>query len=211
MATTKTRPNRVQFLQALIDHERTSPEERQAAERAMVRVLAAQKAAGQGAGAATERQGGGWASLPVSYGPKYNSRLSTTEIAALIRQDIKLARKLAAKAGPDDGEGAVKIPSPIGDAPAGVKFSVRSEYFSGGSAVNMTVKGVSAEWAWTVEEDRGHPRKVLTATMKALEAELKSLANAYNFDGSDIMTDFFHVNFYLSLDVEATDGQRICL
>ncbi|MFJ5927978.1 hypothetical protein ACIQF6_35825 [Kitasatospora sp. NPDC092948] len=205
--TTKARPNRVQYLQNLIDHPRTSPEERAAAERALVRVRAAQAAAGE----TEEQRGGGWARLPISYGPKYDSRLSTTEIAALIRQDIKLARKLAAKAGPDDTPGAIKLPNPIGDAPAEAKFSVRSEYFSGGSAIRMTVKDVSAEWAWSLKEVHGHPRRVATEAMETLASELRTLAGAYNFDGSDPMVDLYHVNFYLSLDVEAADGSRLCL
>ncbi|WP_052391539.1 hypothetical protein [Streptomyces sp. NRRL B-24484] len=204
---TKARPTRIKYLQGLIAHERTSPEERAAAERALTRVLAAQKAADDEG----EKRGGGWASLPIWYGQKYDGRLSTTEIAALIRQDIKLARKLAAKAGPDDGPGTVKLPNAIGDAPAGVKFSVRREYFSGGSAVRMTVKVPDAEWAWTIKDDRGYPRKVATEPMNALADELRALANAYNFDGSDIATDYFHVNYYLSLDVEAPDGSRLCL
>ncbi|MFJ1757588.1 hypothetical protein [Kitasatospora sp. NPDC088134] len=205
--TTKARPGRIQYLQNLIDHPRTSPEERAAAERALTRVRAAQAAAGE----PEEQQGGRWARLPISYGPKYNSRLSTTEIAALVRQDIKLIRKLAAKAGPDDGPGSVKLPNPIGDTPAEVKFSVRSEYFSGGSAIRMTVKNVDPAWAWTAKEVHGYPRRVATEAMDALAAQLRALADAYNFDGSDISADYFHVNFYLSLDVEAADGSRLCL
>ncbi len=199
MATTKTRPNRVQFLQALIDHERTSPEERQAAERAMVRVLAAQKAAGAGTAGGNARTG-----LPIWYGPKYDRKLTATEIAAMIRQDIKLARKLAAKAGPDDGEGALKVPSPIGDAPAEIKFSVRSRH---GSAITITAQNVSPEWAWTTRDHNGHPMRVKTEAAAALAVELRAVGNAYNFDGSDVSADYFHKNYYLTLRVESTDGQ----
>ncbi|WP_030277144.1 hypothetical protein [Streptomyces sp. NRRL B-24484] len=199
-ATTKPRPNRIQFLQNLIDHPRTSPEERAAAERALARVRAAEAAAGDSA----ERQGGARPNgLPMWYGEKYDRKLTVTEIAALIRQDIKLARKLAAKAGPDDGPGTVKLPNPIGDAPAGVKFSVRSRH---GNAIDITVQNTDPAWAWTTKDHNGHPVKVPTETMRTLAVELKTLGNAYNFDGSDITTDYFHRNYYLSLRIESTDG-----
>ncbi|MFJ1757587.1 hypothetical protein [Kitasatospora sp. NPDC088134] len=200
--TTKARPGRIQYLQNLIDHPRTSPEERAAAERALTRVRAAQAAATEGDG---ERRQSGMRSngLPMWYGEKYDRKLTVTQIAALIREDIKLARKLAAKVGPDDGPGSVKLPNPIGDTPAEVKFSVRSRH---GSEIDITIKNADPEWAWATEHRNGYPIKVPTATMRALVVELKALGNAYNFDGSDISTDYFHKNYYLTLRIESTDG-----
>ncbi|MFB8236127.1 hypothetical protein ACFC58_06205 [Kitasatospora purpeofusca] len=196
----ESRPNRIKYLQSVIDHERTSPVERDAAERALARVRAAQKAADDSG----ELQGGATrAGLPIWYGEKYDRRLSVTQIAALIRQDIKLARRLAAEAGPDDGPGTVKLPNPIGDAPKEVTFSVRSRH---GSEIDITVQKADPSWAWATVDRNGYPTKVPTETMRALVVELKSLGNAYNFDGSDISTDYFHKKFYLSLRIESTDG-----
>ncbi|MFJ5927979.1 hypothetical protein ACIQF6_35830 [Kitasatospora sp. NPDC092948] len=203
-AAAKARPNRAQYLQNLIDHPRTSPEERAAAERALVRVRAAQAAADT-----TDDGTGRWQSgmrsngLPMWYGEKYDRKLTVTQIAALIREDIKLARKLAAKAGPDDGPGTVRPPNPIGDAPAEIKFSVRSSH---GNAIDITIKNAAPEWAWTTKDHNGYPMKVPTETARALVVELKTLGNAYNFDGSDISSDYFHKNYYLTLRIESTDG-----
>ncbi|MFD9690174.1 hypothetical protein ACFWXO_30950 [Kitasatospora sp. NPDC059088] len=207
MAATKTRPSKADYLQALIDHPRTSAEERDAARRALARVRAAQEAKGNGSDGRHGGERAGWVGIPIHYGEKYNSRLSTTEIAALIRNDVKMQQKLAVRSA-EDGPGTVKVPNAIGDAPAGVKFSIRREYFSGGSAIRMTIKNAAPEWAWTTGIVHGFERQVPTEQLKALADELKALGNAYNFDGSDITTDYFHVNYYLTLDIETTDGRH---
>jgi len=41
-----------------------------------------------------------------------------------------------------------------------------------------------------------------TAEAKALRDQLRAMINAYNFDGSDSMTDYFHVNFYGGVDFD---------
>ncbi|MGH8877194.1 MAG: hypothetical protein ACRD0P_07635 [Stackebrandtia sp.] len=56
--------------------------------------------------------------------------LTTTEVAALARKDIKTAIK----------DGAVHLPE-------GAKVSVRRDVFSQGSAVDITVKDVDVDWA----------------------------------------------------------------
>jgi len=37
---------------------------------------------------------------------------------------------------------------------------------------------------------------VLSDEGRALDTQLEAMISAYNFDGSDSMTDYFHVNFY---------------
>src|SRR5687767_7020547 len=61
----------------------------------------------------------------IFYGAKYDRDLSTTQIAAKYRQDIKAAIK-------------------SGEIPAGLKVSVRTEYFAGGSAIRASITACPA-------------------------------------------------------------------
>ena len=45
----------------------------------------------------------------------------------------------------------------------------------------------------------------LTETAKKMLTEVVDLIESYNFDDSDIMTDYFHVNFYLHLSIGKWD------
>ena len=133
------------------------------------------------------------------YGAKYDhdGRLSTTDIAKLIRQDIKLARKVAKMAA---APGGVAVADPIADAPAEIKFSVRSQYFSGGSSIHVHICGIPPVWGWETREDRyGYMTEMATPALSALAQEVKSIMDAYNHDGSDSQFDHWDVRFYGSV------------
>ena len=72
------------------------------------------------------------------------------------------------------------------------KFSVKVRKFSGGSAIDLEVKAA--------------PEQVLTDREKrrALLADLTKILNAYNYDDSDAMTDYFHVRFYGHVQIDYT-------
>ena len=121
-------------------------------------------------------------------GSKYDSKLTTTQISKLVREDIKAAIK--------SGE--------LSKA----KYSVRTQYYSMGSSIDITVKDVSFN---VLNEERflsenPGPVKVanssgLSRTPKYSEAgsqileKLTSILHAYNRDSSDHMTDYFNVHF----------------
>lgn len=111
-----------------------------------------------------------------TYGHQYDRELSTTEIAKRIRADIKTAI----------AEGL--LPG------APVRYSVQSRYFSGGSSIDVTVKG----WAdaWTDGTRNGFDAQVLVPDAEAAKMTLDRITGAYNHDGSDAMTDYYDVNFY---------------
>lgn len=123
----------------------------------------------------------------IWYGAKYDKNLSTKDIAARYRQDIKAAIK-------------------AGELPQGLKVSVRYESFAGGSAIRVHVTAcpfrvmnperVIADIENPHEFKPEHQLPVHTPEAKALEKKLDAMLQAYNFDGSDIMTDYFHVKFY---------------
>ncbi|MFD6565448.1 hypothetical protein [Micromonospora profundi] len=123
--------------------------------------------------------------------------LDLTDIAKLIRAEVKLSRKIAKMTA---APGALKVADPIGDAPAAIKVSVRTQYYSGGGAINVRLSGIPAEWGWTEEPDDSYvdrrPRKIATPALKAFARAIRDVMDAYNYDGSDITTDYFDVRFY---------------
>ncbi|MEU0237621.1 hypothetical protein ABZ234_08015 [Nocardiopsis sp. NPDC006198] len=131
-----------------------------------------------------------------TYGAKYGQTngLSAAGIAALVRADIRLALKVA-KAFP--APGAVAVADPFATFPKGLKITVRKDTFSGGRSIDIIVRNIPAEWGWTQETDPwGDPREVPTPALSALARELKAILQAYNYDGSDRLTDYYDVNFY---------------
>jgi hypothetical protein len=138
-------------------------------------------------------------------GAKYAQvrRMSLTDIAKLMRADLKLARKLAKATAPKPGE--VATIDPIGDAPAEIKISIRTEYYSGGGAIDVVIKGVPQEWGWTDEEDPHYPGtrvKMATPAMTAFHRAVQEIHNAYNYDNSNAMVDHFERNYYGHVDTE---------
>jgi len=121
----------------------------------------------------------------LCYGAKYDRSLTTAQIAALVRGEIKAGIK-------------------AGTIARGVKVSVRSDSFSGGSAIRIRVTAcpfpvLNPEYL-AAEKREPHayrynePRYTPEAT--ALLALISGMVAAYNYDKSDTMTDYFNVNFY---------------
>ena len=117
-------------------------------------------------------------------GAKYDRNLSTTEIAKLIRADIKTAIK-------------------AGQLPKGIKVGVRSRYFAGGSSIDLTITAFPGQVlnpasvyanALSVFEERSRP--YYSQAVRQALATLDGLMDAYNHDASDSMSDYFDVKFY---------------
>ncbi len=105
---------------------------------------------------------------------KQTENLGTVEIAKRVRQDLK-----AAYLKPD----SFSYANPY-------KFSVKVRKFAGGSSIDLEVKAA--------------PEEVLIDREKrqALVASLKKVLDAYNYDDSDAMTDYFHVRFYGHVQID---------
>jgi hypothetical protein len=126
-------------------------------------------------------------------GTKFDSKLTTAEIAKCIRADIKAA--VAA-----------------GELPKGIKTSVRIETGSMYSAIRVNVVAfpgqlVADAWALAYLRDgecpHGHwsPTKHTPAAAAAL-ATLQGITNAYNRDNSDSSVDYFDRRFYDHVGVD---------
>jgi hypothetical protein len=141
-----------------------------------------------------------------SYGYKYaeGGRLDTAAIAKLIRADIKQAK----------AEGLL---------PERWKYSVTISRFSGGSSIDVRVKGCADAWQRCPGHQIGAPHlacrnpwckaggihrdlpdaqyhDALTEEAQAAKMTLERIHNAYNHDGSDVMVDYFDVNYYGSVN-----------
>ncbi|MFE4329657.1 hypothetical protein ACFRQM_09395 [Streptomyces sp. NPDC056831] len=192
--TTRTQ-KKIERLRALIDHPRTADNERSAAERMLRRVLDRAKADNVQLG------GAGCVDTRV-YGEKYDQvrDLGLAEIAKLMRQDVKLARKL----GQQEAEpSALALMDALGTMPAPIKISIKSRYYSGGGSIDIRVKGIPYDWGFVKEEDmRGHMRTVPSPALAAVLADLKVIHWAYNYDGGDPYAEYAHRNYLGAVDYE---------
>ena len=124
--------------------------------------------------------------MNTTYGTKYAATkdLKRTEIAKLIRADIKAAVK-------------------AGGLPK-AKYSVTCRSYSGGGSIDIYVSKAEGIRVYNVdrllfEHDEPHaycPMDVYSAEMMAVVETLDAIHAAYNYDGSDYSTDYFHVRFY---------------
>ena len=119
--------------------------------------------------------------------------LSRTEIARLIRADIKAAIR------------AKELPK--------LKVSVRTRSYSGGGAIDVSVTGVPEGFkicnrehvAFEVENPHAcFPRDLPHYTDEAREviAKLEAIRTKYGFSDCDGMIDYFHVRYYGGTDID---------
>ena len=132
----------------------------------------------------------------IKYGAKYDKTLTTAAIAKLVRADLKAA--VAA-----------------GELPAG-KYSVTSSR-GGGHSIDVRMSALAVRVVhngYRLRHDRDTPYSVLSheeAWLYSIEVrtaieQVERIVAAYNFDGSDIQTDYFHVNFYSHVSIDTEFG-----
>lgn len=140
------------------------------------------------------------------HGAKYDSNLTTPDIAKRIRQDVKDAVS-------------------TGNLPSDADISVTSERFAGGSAINIrlsnwpgaTVPQDDSKCTGTFDqggiaypshcENGRHDWRCAAAAHPSeeavrVQAALQSIHESYNFDASEMMTDYFSVNYYGQVKVD---------
>ena len=123
-------------------------------------------------------------------------RLGTKETAARIRADIKNLQKF-------------KL------LPAG-KFSVTMDSFSGGSSIDVRVVDVEATMFNTERfaAEKREPHTFhdgipwMTPEGDRIMALLKKVGGVYHRDESDIMTDYFNVNFYFAVGARGQEDKE---
>lgn len=114
------------------------------------------------------------------YNAKYNSDLSIADITKAIRADLKL-----------------EFP--------GWKFSVRKTRYN---AIDVSVHFAPVSLynpEWVKQHKSGtydYHVKRYSSSGNAIMDKIEKIADAYNFDGSDIQSDYFHVNYYLHVTID---------
>lgn len=191
---------KVSLLRALIDHPRTGEGERDAARRMLQRVLDNAKTEG------VQINDRGWVDHRV-YGAKWEQakNLRLTDIAKLMREDIKVARKIGKQAA---GPGVIAVIDALGTMPTQIKMSVTTEYYSGGGSIDITVKNIPDDWGFVEAERYGRPCTIPSAAFEAVLTDLRVIHAAYNYDGSDILTDYFDQRYLGCVDYERPYHRR---
>lgn len=187
---------KLEYLTALISHAGTTEVEVKAAKSARARLAGALEAAAPGPANQWEPRWTGEKYQPGRY-------LPGTEITALIRAEIKVARALA-KYAAQPGEVAIPDPvtGPIAAAPPGIRFGARILHHG---SIAITVENVPAEWGYgTYGEDfHGNPCEAPSPALYELGVALDTLGNQWNYDDSDPQVDHFNRGYYLNVYDEA--------
>lgn len=140
------------------------------------------------------------------HGDRYDRSLSTTEIAKLIRANVRALVK-------------------AGKLPTDWKYSVRTDYFAGGSAIRVRATSprpimvASAAEQYDMQAGKADPIRhpetghwvrhygeCHTIEAAAVYAVLNAEHNAYNYNGSETQVDYFDVNYYGQVTLDTADG-----
>ncbi len=122
------------------------------------------------------RPGGKW------YGAEYDGNLDVKEIAKLVRKALK-----------------AELPA--------FKFGVRIDRYSGGCAIRVGLKEVPDKFVMAVYSEEaeamyGKYRAVAYSPELVEVLEMaREIVERWNFDDSNSMVDYFHVNYYSSVNV----------
>ena len=119
--------------------------------------------------------------------------LDVADIAKLVRKDVTAARK-------------------AGDIPADVKVSVRIDRYSMGQSINVRATLPDRPARVPISDPRsilyGRPDDqypgAMTYTVEAdkLSDLLNGIVDAYNWDNSDVMTDYFSSRFHGMVSID---------
>lgn len=188
---------RIARVQAYVDHPRTPEHERAVA----VHMLARLKARAASSVAGNKWTDNRW------YGERYihDLKVGGVQIAKLLRDEIKTMRKVAAKTAEP---GSVAVVDPIGDMPAEIKVSIRSDY----NSIDITLKNVPADMWERKTNVNGYKHWVDGDRLYEIGKALRALMNSYNHEEVDGHREYRDVKFYGHVKAETPDwpyGQEI--
>ena len=131
----------------------------------------------------------------VKYGAKYEESVDLAEVAKRIRKDI-----------------AARVKD--GTLPA-AKYGVRISRYSQGQSLDVRISGLPfdivnpARVRQDVFEPNAWPTLVRhTNLANCVLEDVRAIVDAYNFDGSDPQTDYYHTNFYGTVDFGGPQEDR---
>ncbi|MFE6967196.1 hypothetical protein ACFVAJ_19030 [Agromyces sp. NPDC057679] len=118
---------------------------------------------------------------PTRFGAKYTEWRSVTEISKDLRKDFELARR-------------------AGVFPPHLTISVRSEKYSGGQSINVTVDGLTDAEIYT-EDPRYPGERRYTELVGKMKDRLERITKQYNRSRTNSMVDYFDESYYSSVTI----------
>lgn len=120
----------------------------------------------------------------LTTGPKYTGYRNATEICKDIRTELRTATE-------------------ANYLPAGLKYSVTNDKYSGGQAVNVTVQGVTDEDRTIGSTDLNRHGQIADLPEVAeLEKRVAAITNAYNRTDIDGQSDYYNVSYSSRVNIE---------
>lgn len=117
-------------------------------------------------------------------GPKYAGYRDASEICKDVRTDLKAA-------------------TAANYLPAGLKYSVTNDKYSGGQAINVTVQGVTDEDRTLGSTDLNRHGEIADLPeVKELQKRVEAITNAYNRQDIDSQSDYYNVSYSGRAEIE---------
>ncbi|MBG0738941.1 hypothetical protein IV500_05825 [Paeniglutamicibacter antarcticus] len=124
----------------------------------------------------------------LSTGSKYTGYRDATDICKDIRVELKAA-------------------TDANYLPAGLKYSVTNDKYSGGQSINVTVQGVSDADRLDYMETDHNGGYAQSREAKELQARVDAITNSYNQSDIDSQSDYFQTAYWGRAEIE-TDSWR---
>ncbi|WP_194818072.1 hypothetical protein [Nocardia sp. XZ_19_385] len=159
---------RISRLRTLIEHPRTGPNERAAAQRMLDRILS--------------KSGAETGDSDRTYGERHRrlgKHADLSAIADMVRDDIALARSVHVTPG---SPGELAPVDPLADAPTQLSFMVGT---TNPGAIDITIDDIPPAWGWTDSTETPTP------ALQSLATELAEILNSYNHTGPGLPPRFF--------------------
>lgn len=116
-----------------------------------------------------------------AYGKNYDANMDIKDIAKEVRKMLK-----------------AEMPE--------FKFAVRIDRYAGGQSLNIGIKEVPAGFRFVRDNpnefERDYRPMVWSEELRDAQEKARAIGLRFNYDGSDIMTDYFDVNYYCHASVE---------
>lgn len=124
----------------------------------------------------------------LTTGSKYTGYRDASEICKDIRAELKAA-------------------TDANYLPAGLKYSVTNDKYSGGQSISVVIQGITDEERLdpTELDHHGQPKPLKEAT--ELQKRVEAITNAYNRTDIDSQSDYFNVAYWGRAEIE-TDWSR---
>lgn len=87
--------------------------------------------------------------------------------------------------------------------PKTYKVLARKELYAGGWSIHFTIKNTGINKYYIPKSKYGEPEpEQMSPEYKKLYEQVRRIVEAYNYDSSDMMSDYFSVKFYSHIKVE---------